>query len=94
MIRYTFDYSRRARKFILKHESRIRQDAPENALINAIRKLTKEEQNNSDVKPMKGIFKGYERLRIGDVRIVFSFKGAEIRVVSISEIDFRGNIYL
>jgi mRNA-degrading endonuclease RelE of RelBE toxin-antitoxin system len=94
MSNYVFDYSNRARKFLLRHEDRLRQDSLEEALIRAVRKLTKEEENNSDVKPMKPPFKGYERLRMGDIRIIFSFKGGAVRIVSIFEIDFRGGIYL
>jgi mRNA-degrading endonuclease RelE of RelBE toxin-antitoxin system len=94
MISYVFDYSRLARKFMLKHEVRIKQDKIEDALIHAIRRLTNEEVNSSDVIRMKGPFKEYCRLRIGDIRIVFKYSLGTIRIVSIHEIDFRGNIYL
>ena len=94
MTKYVFNYSNLAKKFLLRHKDRLSENVFETALISAIRKLTKQENNNSDVKPMKPPFKGYERLRMGDIRIIFTFNGHEVRIVSILEIDFRGGIYL
>lgn len=79
---------------MLKHEGRVHQDALEEALIHAIRRLTNEEVNTSDVIAMKGPFKGYYRMRVGDIRVIFTYSKGSVRVVAIHEIDFRGNIYL
>lgn len=40
---------------------------------------------------MKGNWRGYYRLRIGDVRFIFKIVDNEI--VFIEEADFRGKIY-
>jgi mRNA interferase RelE/StbE len=47
---------------------------------------------NSDVKKMKGDWKGYHRIRIGKTRIILK-TDFEKKVIFIDRIDFRGTIY-
>jgi mRNA interferase RelE/StbE len=46
---------------------------------------------NLDIKSMKGEWRGYYRLRIGDVR--FIFKIIENKIIFIEEADYRGKVY-
>jgi mRNA interferase RelE/StbE len=91
--RYRFIYSRQAEKFLQRNPSQVSQDDVEFNIAKAIRKITKEEDNNADIIPMKGAFKGNFRLRIGDVRVVFAYLEGDVRIVNIDTIDFRGNVY-
>ena len=72
------------KKFLLKLTKR------ERALINALLKdvLTLDLQNY-DVKPLKG-YKGFYRLRKGDIRIVFT---KEKNTGIIIDINYRKDIY-
>jgi mRNA interferase RelE/StbE len=88
------DLGRSAEKFLKRHPSQIREEDLKELIRKAVRKLTHEEMNNSDVREMKGALKGYYRLRIGDIRIMFKFEGKAVRIVRVYELDFRGNIYL
>ena len=91
--RYRFLYSKQAEKFLQRNPSQVSQDSVELNVAKAIRKITKEENNNADVIPMKGAFKGNFRVRLGDVRVVFAYLEGDIRIVDIDTIDFRGNVY-
>jgi len=91
--RYRFLYSKQAEKFLQRNPSQVSQDSVELNVAKAVRKITKEENNNADVIPMKGAFQGNFRVRLGDVRVVFAYLEGDIRIVDIDTIDFRGNVY-
>ena len=88
------DLGRSADKFLRRHPNQIREEELKEHIRKAVRKLTHEEINNSDVRELKGALKGYYRLRIGDIRIMFKYEGQNVRIVRVYELDFRGNIYL
>ena len=67
------------RKFILRLQLK-----EQKRIINAIYKLP-----DGDVKPLSGR-RGEYRLRIGDWRVIFKYRGNNIFVM---EIDSRGDIY-
>ena len=46
---------------------------------------------NLDIKSMKGEWKNYYRLRIGDLR--FIFKIIDNKIIFIEEADYRGKVY-
>lgn len=46
-----------------------------------------------DIKKLKGQWEGYFRLRVGQIRVIFTLVGDEIEILLIYDIDFRGNIY-
>jgi mRNA interferase RelE/StbE len=48
--------------------------------------------NDLDIKALKGEWKGYLRMRVGKVRVIFTIN-AELDELQIYDIDFRGNIY-
>jgi mRNA-degrading endonuclease RelE of RelBE toxin-antitoxin system len=45
-----------------------------------------------DIKKLKGDFKGFSRIRVGKIRIIFQIL-TETEEIVIYDIDFRGNIY-
>ncbi|MEA5449003.1 type II toxin-antitoxin system RelE/ParE family toxin [Leptolyngbya sp. CCNP1308] len=49
--------------------------------------------NELDVKKLKGQWEGYFRLRIGQIRVIFTVVAGEIEVLLIYDIDVRGSVY-
>jgi mRNA interferase RelE/StbE len=43
-----------------------------------------------DIKTLKGDWKGWQRMRLGKIRVIFSVQPDELQIF---EIDFRGDIY-
>lgn len=86
-------YSKRAEKFILNNQSEITENETESLLIKAVKHLYKIEITNIDVKRLKGEYKNYFRIRKGKIRIVFKVVKEEIFIVSVDNIDFRGEVY-
>lgn len=85
------NFERKADKFFNKKS--IDKDEVSGLIIKAVRKLSGENEN-VDVKYLKGELKGYLRIRKGDLRIIFSIAEDENLIsVTVSNIDFRGNIY-
>lgn len=86
-------YERKAEKFLSKNENRITKDTARELIIKAVRRLTGKNESIDLVK-MKGEFEGYFRIRKNDVRIVFNIQEDDNRiVVTVVNIDFRGNVY-
>jgi mRNA interferase RelE/StbE len=48
--------------------------------------------NDLDIKSLKGDWKGFLRMRVGKIRIIFTID-AEADELQVYDIDFRGNIY-
>ena len=48
--------------------------------------------NELDIKSLKGDWKGFFRMRVGKVRVVFTID-LEADELQVYDIDFRGNIY-
>lgn len=48
--------------------------------------------NELDIKSLKGEWKGFFRMRVGKVRVVFTIN-LEADALQVYDIDFRGNIY-
>lgn len=90
---FDFSYSHQAQKFIRKNIGSIGVDEIETKLILAIKKLLHTENNNTDVKLLTGEWEGFFRLRIRDIRIIFSFEAGEITIVEVKKIEHRGNVY-
>ena len=86
-------YERKAAKFLSKNEDRISKESAKELLIKAVRKLSGKEENIDLVK-MKGEFEGYFRIRKNDLRIIFRVQEYDDNIiVTVANIDFRGNIY-
>jgi mRNA interferase RelE/StbE len=94
MIReFEFEYSRQVEKFLEKNPSVISRPELRERLRKAVLRAMQVEDNNSDVKRLSGKWEGYTRLRIGRLRVIFKYKGHEIVIVTVEELDHRGNVY-
>jgi mRNA interferase RelE/StbE len=47
---------------------------------------------SEDIKPMKGKYEGYFRMRVGKLRIVF-YPDQEKKIIYVDAIGFRESIY-
>ena len=92
-MKYLFRYTQQANKFLRKNLARIQQEEVELKLIAGIKKILKEEITNADIKQLEAEWEGYFRLRIRDIRVIFTFEKGEIRIVEVEKIEFRGSIY-
>lgn len=91
-------YSKQAKKFLDKNPSIINEAKIEDLALKAVKKIIKSEDVNIDIKALKGQWKGYYRIRVGNIRIIFNLenKKEESHITIIfftNEIDYRGNIY-
>ncbi len=90
---YQFLFSRQAEKFLANPSNGISKDEVQRILVESVKKITREAISSLDVIRMKGEFKGWYRVRVGRLRVIFLFAEGEIRIVSVDRIDFRGNVY-
>lgn len=49
--------------------------------------------NELDIKKLKGQWDGYFRLRVGQIRVIFTLTADDIEVLLIYDIDVRGSVY-
>jgi mRNA interferase RelE/StbE len=47
---------------------------------------------NLDIKVMKGEYKGYFRIRVGSIRVIF-YPDDKSKIIYVDAINFRGDIY-
>jgi len=87
------NYSKKSDKFLKKNQSVITQKEVSELVILSLRKIILSENLNIDLKMMRGNYKGYYRIRKGNVRIVFQLKQNEIIIASVMTIGFRGGVY-
>ena len=80
--------SKQAIKFLEKNSI----DKLQSYIIKSIKKVIYKERINIDIKKMKGEWKGYYRIRQGEIRIVITFDIIN-KTVYIHKIGWRGNIY-
>ncbi len=84
-------FERKADKFFNKGS--IEKKEVSDLIIKGVRKLSGQDEN-VDVKYLRGELKGYIRIRKGDLRIVFKIaENTKLIIVTVSNIDFRGNVY-
>ncbi|MCL2050584.1 MAG: type II toxin-antitoxin system RelE/ParE family toxin [Lachnospiraceae bacterium] len=83
------EYSKQAAKFISSQDRNTKQ-----RIKKGIERLT-EIPPKGDIKPLQGYTNGTNRLRIGKYRIVYRYYlNADLeRILFISDIDSRGDIY-
>lgn len=91
-------YSKQAKKFLDKNKAVISEEKVESLALKAVRKIVKSEDINIDLKALKGDWKGYYRIRFGNIRIIFNLENktdeSNITIVFFTnEIDYRGNVY-
>jgi len=83
---FTVKVSKQAVKFIKKLNE------PQLSRVKSKIKLLENWPVEMDVKAMKGNYKGYFRLRIGDVRVIF-YPDSKTNVIFVDAIGFRGDVY-
>lgn len=86
---WTFSFSRQADKFLAQ------QRLPDALVIGAIRRALRKldgEVIAVDIERLHNPWKGFFRVRMQKVRIVFTFD-AHTRKVAVAVIDFRDNVY-
>lgn len=59
--------------------------------LSSLKLFRTREKLNLDIKSMKGSWRGYYRLRIGDLR--FIFKIVDNKIIFIEKADSRGSVY-
>ena len=59
-------------------------------LVNSIKERDLPQLSQLDIKNLKGNWKGWQRLRVGNMRVIFSITSDEI---IIEVINHRGNLY-
>jgi mRNA-degrading endonuclease RelE of RelBE toxin-antitoxin system len=88
------EISKSANKFLEKLESSSRE-----AVLGKIGVLKESLENQEvyppeelDIKKLKGRLKGFSRIRVGKLRIIFQIQRDTDRIL-IYDINFRGNVY-
>ncbi len=84
---YEVELSRKAAKFYKKVDTVIVR-----RLNAAFEQLAEEPFHHYNIKSLSGELQGSYRLRIGNIRIVYSVDDS-VKIVYIEVIGFRGNVY-
>lgn len=86
--------SKAADKFLQANAHLLEDRVLTSLLTAAYRKVAQQENNNSNVKELKGNLRGYYRIRQGKLRIIFTIeKSGKIELISVHKIGFRKDIY-
>lgn len=86
---WSVDFTKQSEKF-LKANNLAKEE-----IFEAIRKTVRKfegENNNIDLKKLKGEWAGFYRIRIGKLRIIAEFD-FDNQSVFVEAVDWRGNIY-
>ena len=84
---YEIELSRKAAKFYQKADT-----ANVRRLNAAFDRLAEDPFNHNNIKQLNGELQGSFRLRVGNIRIIYSIDDA-IKIVYIEVIGFRGDVY-
>lgn len=87
-MKWTVKYSKQADKFLAKSPI----DGLDSSIKKAIQRVILRESTNIDVQKMKGAWRGFYRIRQGDLRIILKFE-VNAKVVLIYKIGWRGDVY-
>lgn len=87
------DYSKKSNKFLDKNSHIIDRPKIEDLMRKTYNKLYKKEPVNLNIVRMKNYATPHFRIRVGDIRILFTIENGEIVIVDIKDIDYRGSIY-
>lgn len=86
---WTVGFSRDAERFLARNH--MEPDDVLRLMALAVQAL-KGETANVDIKKLKGAWRGYYRIKRGDLRIIASFDFDRSRAL-VEQIDWRGNAY-
>lgn len=89
-IELDINYSKASEKFILKNKSIINFQKVRVIVEKGILKLNNQD---IDIKELKGNLQGLYRIRKGDLRVIFKYYKGRIHIVNIEKIDSRGDVY-
>jgi mRNA interferase RelE/StbE len=84
---YEIELSKKAAKFYQKADAAIVR-----RLNAAFDRLTEEPLHHHSIKPLVGELQGSYRMRVGDIRIVYSIDESA-KTVFVEVIGFRGDVY-
>jgi len=84
---YEIELSKKAAKFYQKADAAIVR-----RLNAAFDRLKEEPLHHHSIKPLAGELQGSYRMRVGDIRIVYSIDEV-VKTVFIEVIGFRGDVY-
>ena len=84
---YEIELSKKAAKFYQKADV-----ATVRRLNAAFDRLMEEPLHHHSIKPLAGELQGSYRMRVGDIRIIYSIDEA-VKTVFIEVIGFRGDVY-
>lgn len=84
---YEIELSRKVAKFYQKVDN-----ATVRRLNAAFDHLAEDPFNHNNIKPLSGELQGSFRLRVGNIRIIYSINDT-IKIVYIEVIGFRGDVY-
>lgn len=91
-------YSKQAIKFLEKNSSLLTREKVTSLAGLAVKKIVFLEDTNINLKVLKGKWKGYHRIRTGDIRIIFLLtktkeNNEEIMIFFTNKVAHRGNVY-
>lgn len=87
-------YLKKSKKFFKKNSHILSEEQADQSLIQAAKKIFLQEDNTVDLKQLKGNLKGFYRIRINKIRILFEVENGELQIIMIvNDIDFRGDVY-
>ncbi|RPJ82190.1 MAG: type II toxin-antitoxin system RelE/ParE family toxin [Deltaproteobacteria bacterium] len=84
---YRIEFAKKAAKFYQKTDT-----ATAQRLNRVLERLTEDPFNLPNIKHLKGELAGSYRIRMGDIRIIYSVDQAA-RIVYIEVIGYRGDVY-
>ncbi len=86
-------YLKKADKFFIKNSHTLSKEKSKELIVKSVKKILKNEDNNVDVKHLKGTLQKYYRIRSGKIRILFELIDTHITVRAIlNDVDFRGDV--
>ena len=93
MANIKIDYSKASEKFLNKNSNIITEDKTDELIIKSIKNILYKGDENIDLKRLVNYKPNHYRIRTGKVRIIFTLINGIVTVVSVKDIDFRGNVY-
>jgi len=87
-MKWKIEYSKEAKKFIDRQNM---WDEVKDGIRKFLQKV-KSENVNIDLKKLIGDWKGYYRIRIGKIRVIFCLI-KESKEIFVEKVDYRGDVY-
>ena len=88
----SFNFSKDSIKFLKNHEHILLVETVYELIVKGVKKLNGI-TINIDIIELHGNLKGYYRILIGNIGIIFQYIKGEIHIENIESISFRGDVY-